>query len=67
MWKKILDEGGYLCAIFMNLLKAFDTLNQDSLTANLGAYGFETDALAYMQSYLMNINQRIRVNKSFSE
>ena len=67
MWKKILDEGGYLCAIFMDLLKAFDTLNQDLLGANIGAYGFEIDALAYMQNYLMNINQTIRVNKSFSE
>lgn len=47
MWKKILDEGGHLCAIFMNLPKAFVTLKQDLLSANLGVYGLETDALAY--------------------
>ena len=54
IWKKVLDKGGYICAIFMDLSKAFDTLNHDLLIAKLGAYGFETDALRYMKSYLKN-------------
>ena len=33
----------------------------------LGAYGFDTDALRYMKSYLTNRKQRVRVNKTFSE
>ena len=67
IWKKVLDKGGYICAIFMDLSKAFDTLNHDLLIAKLGAYGFETDALRYMKSYLTNRKQRVRVNKTFSE
>ena len=51
----------------MNISKAFDTLNHDLLIAKLGAYGFETDALRYMKSYLTNRKQRVRVNKTFSE
>ena len=51
IWKKVLDKGEYICAIFMDLSKAFDTLNHDLLIAKLGAYGFETDALRYMKSY----------------
>ena len=51
----------------MDLSKAFDTLNHDLLIAKLGAYGFETDALRYMKSYLKNRKQRVRVNKTFSE
>ena len=54
IWKKVIDKGGYICAIFMDLSKAFDTLNHDLLIAKLGAYGFETDALRYMKSYLKN-------------
>ena len=54
IWKKVLDKGGYICAIFMDLSKAFDTLNHDLLIAKLGAYGFETDALRYMKIYLKN-------------
>ena len=44
-WKKTLDKGGYICAIFMDLSKAFDTLNNKLLIAKLGAYGFDTEAL----------------------
>ena len=51
----------------MDLSKAFDTLNHDLLIAKLGAYGFETDALRYMKSYLKNRKQKVRVNKTFSE
>ena len=51
----------------MDLSKAFDTLNHNLLIAKLGSYGFETDALRYMKSYLTNRKQRVRVNKTFSE
>ena len=67
IWKQVLDKGGYICAIFMDLSKAFDILNLDLLIAKLGAYGFDTDALRYMKSYLTNRKQRVRVNKTFSE
>ena len=50
IWKKVLDKGGYVCAIVMDLSKAFDTLNHDLLIAKLRACGFETDALRYMKS-----------------
>ena len=67
VWKKVLDKGGYVCTIFMDLSKTFDTLNHDLLIAKLGAYGFETDTLRYFKSYLTNRKQRVRVNKTFSE
>ena len=38
-----------------------------ALIAKLGAYGFDTDVLRYMKSYLTNRKQRVRVNKKFSE
>ena len=37
------------------------------MITKLGAYGFETDALRYMKSYLTNRKQRVRVHKTFSE
>ena len=67
IWKKVLDKGGYICAIFMDLSKAFDTLNHDLLIAKLRAYGFETVVLRYMKSYLTNRKHRVKVNKTFSE
>ena len=67
IWKKVLDKGGYIRAMFMDLSKAFDTLNHDLLIAKLGAYRFETDNLRYMKNYLKNRKQRVIINKPFSE
>ena len=50
-WKNTLDKGGYVCAMFMDLSKAFDTIHHDLMIVKLGAYGFSQDALQYMRSY----------------
>ena len=42
-WVKTLDKGGYVCVIFMDVSKVFDTLNHNLLTGNLGAYGFDKE------------------------
>ena len=36
------------------------------LIAKLGAYGFDTQTLYYIESYLDNRKQRVRVNSNFS-
>ena len=65
-WKNTLDKGGFVCAMFMDVSKAFDTMNQDLLIAKLGAYGFQKDAFSFMKSYLTKRRQRVRVNSNFS-
>ena len=66
IWKNILDKIGYVCAMFMNLSKTFDTIHHDLMISKLGAYGFSQDALQYMRSYLTYTEQRVRVNSNFS-
>ena len=61
-----MDKGGYICAIFMDLSKAFDTLNHKLLIAKLGAYVFDTKSLYYIKSYLGNRKKRVRLNCNFS-
>ena len=65
-WKITLDKGRFVCTIFMDFSKAFDTMNHEFLIAKLGAYGFQEDALVFMKSYFMNRQQRVRVNSNFS-
>ena len=65
--KNLEEQGGYICAIFMNPSNAFGTWDHDLLVAKLGAYGFETDALWHMKSFLMKRKQMIRVTKKFRE
>ena len=66
MWKNTLHKGGYVSPIFMDLSKAFDTLNHNLIIAKLGAYGFERDSLSFMKSYLKDRPPRFRVNNNFS-
>ena len=65
-WKKALDKEEKMSAIFMDLSKAFDTINHDLLPAKLKAYGFSKQALSFMRSYLKNRRQRVQINNKFS-
>ena len=65
-WKNTLDKGGFVCAIFMDLSKAFDTSNYDLLIAKVGAYGFQEDAPVFMKSYFTNRQQRVSVKSNIS-
>ena len=65
-WKNTLENGGFVCTIFIDLSKAFETMNYDLLIGKLGAYGFQEDALVFMKSYFTNRQQRVRVNSNFS-
>ena len=58
-WKKALDKGEYVSALFMDLSKAFDTINHDLLIAKLKAYNFSKEAVTIMKSYLKNRKQKV--------
>ena len=65
-WKKSLDDKEYSGVVFMDLSKAFETINHDLLIAKLDAYGFDKATLKLMKSYLTNRWQRTKINTSFS-
>ena len=65
-WKKALDKEENMSAIFVDLSKAFDTINHDLLLAKLKAYGFSKQALSFMCSYLKNRRQRVQINNKFT-
>ena len=65
-WEEALHKGNFVDAIFLDLSKAFDTLNHDLLIAKLEAYRFSIIYLRYIRSYLKQSLQRTVVNDSFS-
>ena len=65
-WRRTLEKREYISALFMDLSKAFDTINHDLLIAKLKAYGFSKETVKLMKSYLKNNKQKVQVNKRFS-
>ena len=65
-WKRGSDENMKVGVIFMDLSKAFDTLNHRRLLAKLKAYGLQPTALKQMENYLTVRFQRTEVNNSYS-
>ena len=64
--KKQLDNNEKVEVIFVNLSKAFDTINHSLLLAKLKANGFSNQALSLLQSFICNIFQRSVINSSCS-
>ena len=64
--KNALDEAENVCVIFMDLSKAFDTINNNLSLAKLKAYLISINALDRMNSYLKNRRQSVQRNSNFS-
>ena len=57
---------GYRAAVFMDLSKAFDTINHELLIAKLYAYGFTKESLMIILNYLSDRWQHVKIDSSFS-
>ncbi len=58
--KANLDRGGTVGAVFLDLRKAFDTVNHRVLLSKLSKYNLSMETLHWIQSYLSNRMQCVR-------
>ena len=65
--RKTLDSKKYGCGIFIDLQKAFDTVNHGILIDKLEHYGVRGNALAWFKSYLSERYQFVEVEDKNSE
>ena len=60
--KETIDNGKFGCGIFIDLKKAFDTVNHDILISKLEHYGIRGSLLKWFESYLSNRTQYVFCN-----
>ena len=65
--KQSIDSGKVGCGIFLDLQKAFDTVNHKILLDKLEHYGIRGNALKWFQSYLSGRTQYVTVNGHVSD
>ena len=66
-WKTQLNQRNKFAVIFMELSKAFDTLNRNLLIEKPKAYGLDLDTASFIKSCLTNRYQRRKIGNSFSK
>ena len=65
--RSLLDNGEYVCGIFVDLEKAFDTVHHDILCEKLKYYGLRGNVNKLIKSYLSNRKQFVSIDGSDSE
>lgn len=65
--RKQIDTGKFSVGVFVDFSKAFDTLNHDILINKLRSFGFETNSLSLLHTYLRNRTQVVNINNMLSD
>lgn len=66
-WKLIISERKMVGVVFMDLKRAFETIDRERLLRKMHQYGIKGAALEWFRSYLQNRMQQVRYNDEWSK
>ncbi|KMQ82366.1 rna-directed dna polymerase from mobile element jockey-like protein, partial [Lasius niger] len=66
-WKLIISRGKMVGVIFMDLKRAFETVDRGRLLKKLHDYGIRGNVLEWLRSYLCNRKQQVKFNNEWSK
>ena len=61
-WSEILDRGGNIDCIYMDFMKAFDTVSHERLLSKIQSYCISDQLLGWISSFLSDRQQRVCIN-----
>ena len=65
--KKNSNQNKFTCGVFVDLEKAFDTVNHKILLSKLRYYGLRDNSISWFTSYLQNRMQHVKLNGETSD
>jgi len=66
-WVTALDEGDYVDVLFVDISKAFDTVNHRKLLHKIKNYKIDPILCKWVSSFLIGRRQRVKIDGSFSD
>jgi len=64
---KILENGGQINVIYADLEKVFDKIPHKRLISKLSSYGLNKEIISWIEAFLNNRKQRVRIKGIFSD
>lgn len=66
-WKKEINDENVIIAVFIDLTRAFETIDKHILIKKLEEYGIEDTVLKWFKSYIFQHKQQVKFNNVYSE
>ena len=66
-WTETIDQGYHIDTVYMDFMKAFDTVPHRRLIGKLASHGINNPILGWIKAFLTDRKQQVQVNGSKSE
>lgn len=66
-WRRDIDQGNIVLSVFVDLQRAFETVDRKALIKKCAMYGVKNKVLAWLENYLTDRYHRTKCNGALSE